>query len=278
MKKVLIFCFIITFALIGQPPVSKAGTFFLGVKGWYTIWDSAILNWLENDIGLSFQQNRVQFNATDDDGDGYLVGPLLGYLTDDGKWSVSFAPMIFSDFNQDWEGSASAMILSGSAKLERQDYDLAITYHYSQYIKVFAGFKYQDMKLDFTLNTTTTLGTQTDTFNVEAEAYIPSFGFGVVLPLVQEKVVVGGQAGLLFPMMNMEITNQNGTTDDILPHMSVGFNVEGNVTYQGWENIIIQAGYRYQWWEFEARGPGRTTAITSQDITHGPTLSVVYTF
>lgn len=277
-KKVLIFCFIITFALIGQPSASKAGTFFLGVKGWYTFWDSGILDWLEKDIALSFQQNRVQFEARRDEGDGFLVGPLLGYLTDDGKWSVSLAPMIFSNFTQDWDGSASAMMLSGSADLTRRDYDLAITYHYSQYIRFFAGYKYQDMDLDFTLNTTTTLGTQTDTFNVEAEAHIPSFGVGVVLPLIQEKVVVGAQAGLLYPMMDMEITNQSGTTEDILPHSRLGFNVEGNLTYQPWESIIIQAGYRYQMFEFEGRGPGRTTTIKSRDITHGPTLSLVYAF
>ncbi len=278
MKKALWICWIVSFLLVAQAVPSTAGSFIVGAKGWYTIWDSAILDWLEKDISISFQQNRVQFQADRDPGTGYMAGPLFGYLSDDGKWSVSVVPMVLSSFSQDWNGTASGMSLRGDADLTRRDYDLAITYQFAEHFKAFAGYKFQDMELDFRLTTTTILGTQTDTFDVEARAHIPSFGVGAVWPLVQGKFVIGGQAGVLLPMMDMEITNQSGVTEDILPHSGLGFNVEGNLTWQPLARMILQLGYRYQMFEFDARGPGRTETLTSRDITHGPTLSLVYAF
>ena len=278
MKKGRFLRWILAMSLLLQPATSLAGTFIVGAKGWYTIWDSGILDWLEKDIGLSFQQNRVQFRADRDPGNGFLAGPLLGYLTDDGKWSVSVVPMVFSNFSQDWNGTASAMTLQGDAELTRRDYDLAVTYKLSDHFKAFAGYKFQDMDLKFILVTTTILGSQTDTFDVEATAHIPSFGFGVALPLARERVVVGGQAGVLLPMMDLKVTDQNGVTEDILPHPGLGFNAEATLTWQPVERMILQLGYRYQVFEFEARGPGRTETITSRDITHGPTLSLAYAF
>lgn len=277
MKKALTFCCLIAVVLAVQPFPSEAGTYFLGAKGWYTSWDSGILDWLEKDIALSFQQNRVQFTATSDPGSGYLAGPLLGYQTDDGKWSMSAALMVFSNFKQDWSGTAAGMTLGGSADLKRNDYDFVVNYSLSKHFTLFAGYKFQDMSLDFNLTFGTVLGTQTDKFEVKATAHIPSFGAGVVYPL-HEKVVVSGQAGLLFPMMTMEVTNANGSTEDVLPHGELGFNAEGNLTWLPLERLILQVGYRYQMFEFKARGPGRTTISDSRDITHGPTLSVVYTF
>lgn len=276
-KHILVICLMLNIILILQTSASEAGTFFLGVKGWYTMWDSAIMDYLEKDIAVSFAQNRVQFQAQRDDGEGYLIGPLFGYQTDDGKWAFSFAPMIISDFTQDWDGSAGSMNLRGEADLERQDYDLAVTYTLSQYFKVFAGYKYQDMKLDFDLIYDTIMGSQLDTFIVEAQAHIPTFGIGLAYP-INEKIAVSGQAGLLYPMMDMEISSETGATDDILPQARPGFNSEVNLTYQPMKNILVQLGYRYQMFEFKGRSPGKTEAITSRDITHGVTLSTVYIF
>lgn len=277
MKKALAFCCLVAVVLTVQPLPSEAGTWLVGAKGWYTSWDSGILDWLEKDIALSFQQNRVQFAASKDPGSGFLAGPLLGYQADDGKWSLSVAPMVFSSFTQDWSGTAAGMTLGGTADLKRRDYDLAVNYSLSKYFSMFAGYKYQDVSLDFRLTFSTVMGTQTDTFDVKAKSHIPSFGVGAVYPL-HEKVVVGGQAGILYPMMSLTVKNANGTTDDILPHAELGFNTEGNLTWQPRERLILQAGYRYQMYGFRARGPGRTVISESRDITHGPTLSVVYAF
>jgi opacity protein-like surface antigen len=202
---------------------------------------------------------------------------MIGYQSDDGKWSVSFAAMFISSFNQDWEGSAGAMMLEGDVELDRRDYDLAVNYTFSKYFKAYAGYKYQDMDLDFELTFNTGLGAQTDTFDIEADAHIPTFGIGAAYP-VHDQVVIGGQIGVLYPLMDMEITNEDGRTDDIIPHSRIGFNTEANITYQPWEHLIIQAGYRYQEFTFKARGPGRTDIIKSVDKTYGPTLSAFYMF
>jgi hypothetical protein len=259
------------------PTAAEAGTYFLGVKGWYTTWDSGILDWLEEDIATTFADNRLDFEADRDPGDGHLVGPLLGYQTDDGKWSYSLAVMVFSDFEQDWGGNAGAMMLTGDAALDRHDIDFAVNYTLSKYLKVYGGYKYQDSELDFTLSFDTIMGRQTDVFKVDFEAHIPTVGLGAVYPL-HETVVIGGQAGLLYAIMDMKIKNPDGDTDNIWPHPGLGFNTEANITYMPWKHLLLQLGYRYQVFTVEARGPGREDIVKSYDITYGPTFSLVFTF
>ena len=265
-------------ALLLWPITAAAGTYFLGVKGWFATWDSGILDWLEEDIATTFTQNRLVFDADRDPGDGYLVGPLLGYQTDDGKWSFSLALMVFSDFEQDWGGNAGAMMLTGDAELERHDIDFVVNYTLSKYLKIYAGYKYQDSELDFTLTFTPPLGMQqTDKFKVDFEAHIPTIGLGAVYPL-NDRLVIGGQAGLLYAIMDMKIKNPGGDTDNIWPQPGLGFNTEANITYMPWQGFLIQLGYRYQVFTIEARGPGRENIVKSYDITYGPTCSLVLTF
>ncbi|UCG77888.1 MAG: hypothetical protein JSV21_09990 [Nitrospirota bacterium] len=277
MRRFILVLFIVLIALIIVLPLnSDAGDYFVGVKGYYSFWDSGILDWLEKDIAVAFLVNRVQFEAKRDIGSGYMVGPLLGYRTDDGKLSVSFAPMVLSSFDQDWAGTAGAMNPRGTARLDRQDYDLAVSYALNGMFKAFFGYKYQQMELKLDM-TYTLMGTQVDRYIVDAHAHVPTFGVGAAYP-VMDKVVLSGQAGISYPMMDMKITNENGVTEDILPQGQLGFNTEINVTYQAIENVLVQLGYRYQMFEFTGRAPGRTEAITSRDITHGVTLAVFYTF
>ncbi len=76
----------------------------LGAKYWYAAWDSAVLDWFEKEVGIGFLANGLTLESDLDMGSGFLAGPLLGYQSDDGIWSVSLAPMVFSSFSQDWEG------------------------------------------------------------------------------------------------------------------------------------------------------------------------------
>ncbi len=269
---------VLIWALLLWPATAAAGTYFLGVKGWYATWDSGILDWLEEDIATTFAENRLVFDADRDPGDGYLVGPLLGYQTDDGRWSFSLAVMVFSDFDQDWSGNAGTMMLTGDADLERHDIDVAVNYTLSKYYKFYAGYKYQDSELDFTLTFTPPLGMQqTDVFKVDFKAHIPTVGIAGVYPL-NDKLVIGGQAGLLYVIMDMKIKNPGGDKDNIWPHPGLGFNTEANITCMPWQDLIFQLGYRYQVFTIEARGPGRENRVKSYDITYGPTFSVVLTF
>ena len=83
------------------------------------------------------------------DGEGYLAGPMVGYQTDDGNWSYSFAPMVFSDFTQDWSGNSGPMILNTTVELERHDFDFAASRKINNNFKYYIGYKYQDMSMDF---------------------------------------------------------------------------------------------------------------------------------
>jgi hypothetical protein len=221
-KKSIMVMIVLISTLFLWPTAAAAGTYFLGVKGWFATWDSGILDWLEEDIATTFAENRLEFEADRDPGD-CLVGPLLGYQTDDGKWSYSLAIMVFSDFEQDWGGNAGAMMLTGDAELERHDIDFAVNYTLSKYFKIYAGYKYQDSELDFTLTFTPPLGMQqTDDFKVDFEAHIPTIGLGAVYPL-HDTLVIGGQAGLLYAIMDMKIKNPGGDTDDITYGPTISF-------------------------------------------------------
>ena len=268
---------ILTSKFATQLPSFKGGTYFLGAKGWYTTWDSGILDWLEKDIAVSFRENRLDFKAHKDPGTGYLAGPLLGYQSDDGKWSLSLAPMVFSSFEQDREGSAETMELRGDVGLKRYEIDLALNYTLSKYSKIYVGYKYQDMDLDFILEFETTMGKQTEKFSVDSQAHIPTVGLGTVYPL-HERIVIGGQAGLLYAIMNMKLEDSKGDTENIWPHPGPGFNTEASITWMPWKKLIFQAGYRYQVFTIEARGPGKEDITKSYDITHGSTVSLVLTF
>jgi hypothetical protein len=277
MKTTIRFAVCIVVMILLWPGASRAGTSFVGVKYWSTSWDSGVLNWLEKDIASSFISNGAVFTADSKPGSGYLAGPLFGYQSDDNKWSVSFAPMVISSFSQDWHGSASTMNLTGTVALERKDYDLAVNYIISKYYKVYAGYKYQDMNIDFELHYDNVMGQQRDIYHLKSQAHIPTIGVGAVYPLT-EKLVLGGQLGLLYSIMDLKITNSAGTRENIWPHPGPGFNGELSVTYQLQRTILTQLGYRYQVFTVEARGPGRDTIEKSYDITQGLTFTAMYLF
>ena len=65
-KNKWIIVIILISTLVVWPSTARAGTYFLGAKGWYTTWDSGILDWIEEDIAKSFRENRLDFNAHKD--------------------------------------------------------------------------------------------------------------------------------------------------------------------------------------------------------------------
>ena len=259
-----------------EPDRALAGTYFTGAKSWYASWDSAILDWFEEDLGQAFLQNRLTLRADSDPGDGYLAGPMFGYLTDDGEWSFSFAPMVFSSFSQDWHGTAGPMSLLTTVDLTRRDYDLAASMKLNNNYKLYFGYKYQDMKMDFHLAYDVAGMPQNFLYKIESKIHIPTIGIGTAYQLT-DSLVAGGQAGILYTFPTLKITTA-GVSEDIRPWNSFGFNIELNLTYRPASNVLVQAGYRYQVFEFEARAPGSFNDISSYDITHGLTLSAIYMF
>jgi len=269
-------CFFLLTAVIA-PSAGADGTWFAGFKYWDAQWDSGVLDWFEKDLATSFLQSRGQFSSQRDPGDGYLAGPLLGYQTANGKWSFSAAPMVFSSFTQSWSGQSGAMVLDGDVDLERIDVDLAANYTLTERYKLFAGLKYQETDMDFTLSYDPGGMPLVDTYKVRSTSYIPTIGAAGVFPL-GSKVAASAQGGLLYAFTDLTITNSAGQTDDIWPHPGLGFNLEGNFTYQPVNDLLLQLGFRYQVFTIEARGPGRDEIVKSYDITYGPTLTAVYVF
>ena len=276
-KKTLILCLVSVLVFLIGPVQSEAGTYMLGVKGWYTTWESSVLDWFEQNLVLEFASLGRNIKASKDAGSGHLVGPLMSYQTDDGKWSASFAAMVFSSFKQDWEGAAAGMEMDADVGLDRIDFDLAVNYSLNKYISFFVGYKYQDMDMDFTLAYTTMMGDMTNKYKLESGVHIPTAGAGFVYP-VSDKIALSAQLGLLYSIPDLIMTDNEGTRYDIWPRGGFGFNGEININYQPTENLIIQLGYRYQRFQMEARKPETWTKIGSDDITHGPTLSAVWVF
>ncbi len=256
----------------------KTGTWIVGAKGWVADWESSVLEWFEKEIAADFMELGVVLDADSDPGDGYLAGPLFSHQSKDGKWAVSFAPMVFSSFSQDWDGTAGQMgAIRSDVDLDRIDFDLALNYSLSKNFKLFVGYKHQIMDMDFTLSYNTMMAAETYEYELESTVMIPTVGVGYIHP-VHEKVVLGVQLGVLYTISELDMKNSEGQTFDIWPHSSLGFNGEVNVNYQPIRDLVLQLGYRYQHFTLEARSPGRWNTTVSDDVTYGVTVSVLYVF
>ena len=121
-----------------------------GIKLWYASWDTAVLDWLEQDLAAGFREN--------------------------GKWSFSGAFMVFSHFSQDWDGSAPGMNIASSLDLERFDLDFAVNYTLHKYVKVFVGYKHQKTEIDFTLRYDTLMARRVFDYELEADVSMPTAG------------------------------------------------------------------------------------------------------
>ena len=146
------------------------------IKFWYASWDSAVLDWFEQDLAAGFRENGIALEADSDPGDGYLAGPLVSYQTENGKWSFSGAFMVFSHFSQDWDGSAPGMNIASSLDLERFDLDFAVNYTLHKYVKVFVGYKHQKTEMDFTLRYDTLMARRVFGYELEADVSMPTAG------------------------------------------------------------------------------------------------------
>lgn len=265
---------------------SDRGTFIVGAKGWYTRWDSAVLDWFEKDIAANFKEMGLTLKSDIDTGSGYLAGPLFGYQTADGTWSFSLAAMIFSSFSQDWTGQAGAMNLTTEVDTDRKDIDLAISYSlhrfqgklaFLRYLRIYGGFKYQQVKYDLELSYETLMGPRKFDYDLDADVYMPTVGAGFVFPIM-DKLAFGINGGVGLSLIELELKDPEGERFDIDPDTSIAYNGEVTLTYLPFEHFIIQLGFRMQAWYLKARRPQTWEETESRDLTYGPTLSLVFAF
>jgi hypothetical protein len=266
---------------------SNAGTLMLGVKGWYTWWDSAIGDFTTKAADASIEEFFGDFGLSadlrsdTDQGDGILAGPLLSYQTDDGLWSMSLAWMGYGSFSQDADLMATVDGNDYSAAydldLDRSEIDFAISRNVSERFKVFLGYKHQKMEYKYKLSEAA--GEQ-DIYKAEATMTIPTVGIGYVHPL-SDTMVIGIQGGLLLVNGNM------GYKEMLWPgegyggydyfDTTVGFNGELSLSYMIKQKVILQAGYRYQTMKLKADF-NAGEKLDDTDTVHGVVVSAVYMF
>ena len=171
------------------------------------------------------------------------------------------------------------MDMKNDLDLKRTDIDIALSYSLNKYVRVFCGYKYQDMEIDFKLSYDTLMGYIENKYKIESTVHIPTIGTGFVYP-VSDKLALSTQLGLLYSIPTLEMTDNDGKKHDIWTEGTFGFNGEFTLNYQPYDSLIFQLGYRYQYFRLDAKAlddrySGKTE---SDDITYGPTVSAVWVF
>jgi opacity protein-like surface antigen len=255
---------IVTAALVFSAAlVPASATVMLGVKTWYAVWDSAFAKSFGIYLHEYFEDNGFPNSLTVDPGTGYLAGPLVGYQTDDGKWSFSLAYMALSSFDQKSSMDAGGVPVDIRSDMERKDLDISVGYTAMENVKVFAGYKRMDTKFE----TEVEIGGSVVDFGwYKAVFDMIGLGIGTVYPL-SDKLLLSGQAGLMYVKAKLS----NEFDEDFSVDDSWGYNVEGGVNYLLSESILLQAGLRYQAFlinvknntaDFEDEQPDRFVGVT----------------
>ena len=259
-----------------------AGTFLIGAKYWWVMsWDSAILAYYDKGLCADVIRTDFAYNSESEAGTGYLAGPVFGYQTSDGVWSFGFAPMVISSFSQKlnakaWPPADPSNIypINTDIKLQRMDYDLAVSYSLFQfkdslsvleYCKLFAGIKYETVKADLTSTIQDTEFNQS--VDIKYDLIMPTVGVGVVYPFT-DKFFAGIQGGLGLAIIS---------SSDIKADSTVSYNVDCNLGFMPIDKLILQLGFRYQRWDLKTTSSDANPG-TYADITYGPTLSCAYVF
>ena len=259
-----------------------AGTFLVGAKYWWVMsWDSAILAYCDKGLGTEIVKKGYAYQSESKFDTGYLAGPIFGYQTSDRVWSFGFAPMVISSFSQElhvkaWDPDYPGIIvpMNTDIKMERQDYDLAVSYSlfqfkdsvsFLEYCKLFAGLKYQTAKADITM--TIPDSGFIESFDIKYNLIMPTVGIGVVYPFT-DKFYAGIQGGLGLTMIS---------SSDLKTENTASYNFECSLDYMPIDKLILQLGFRYQRWDLKITSSDAYPG-TYADITYGPTLSCAYAF
>lgn len=253
---------------------SASAGLMLGVKGWYADWDSATSKAIADSMVsyLKAYDSTWDINATAKPGNGYLVGPMLGYQTEDKVWSFSMALMMLNKFNQKTDVtvtiSGTPVKMDVTNVLDRKDYDFSASYLLSNSFKVVAGFKY--MTANYNIDYQIQGYAKKDYMDIKTESYIPALGIAFAAPL-SEKLAFSIQAGVLYIMPKFTETGTKINVDN-----SLGVNVEPSLSLLVSENFLLQAGIRYQIYEVKFNEVDMNFTKVDQFI--GFTFSAVFLF
>jgi opacity protein-like surface antigen len=294
MKKIFLLSLSALFFLSSPLLGTELGSFYVGVKYWYTYWNSGALEWFDSQLVTIYNDWGVPTTVDTKPGTGFLSGPIFGYQTRDGKWNISYAPMIFNHSSQKQTttqlGNFNEKVIT-DVDMYRRDFDLAVSYSlsdfnnvspYFDYCKLFAGFKHQVVDLDVNAQGYTN-GVENDNYSIMKMRYVaqmPTVGFGIAYPLTN-KLVLGFQGGIGIVLIDQEESEiyVNEAVTEIRPDNSFSYNAEVGLNIVPANKLIVQIGYRYQQWKFSIKNKQDfATSDDSMDVTHGPSFALVYAF
>jgi len=291
MKKIII-AFLALFITLFFTADSKAMEYMAGAKGGYYAWQPFL-----KDIGASGMSD-IEW------GTGALYGPIVSLIfTPNISFSVAGLmgeqsthwQSTFSDFNNDTK-------VTGTYYFEafRADIDSALSYRLTENFKIFAGYKYQYLKMTYRY---TELRTNTSSGDVE-EIYVmlmdnnkcalhgPALGLGVSLPLGIKYFLAANFSGIYLQGKSESKSksyksngsdplalNSNESSNNKM--RQIGVNFEPAVGFSAGEGLpIITLGFRYQ--HFWVKFPGATgdplPKKTLHDTLIGGFVSAVFMF
>jgi len=117
----------------------------------------------------------------------------------------------------------------------------------------------------------------TSHYKLEQKTHIPSAGTGFYY-IPHEKIALALQLGLLYTIPDINMTDMDGKGYYVWTRPTCGFNGEFTVNLQPIDSLIIQGGYRYQYFRLDAIQQQTLLKTESDDISHGPTLTAVWMF
>lgn len=256
MKKfVLMTCIVCT--ILTLPSLSQGAEYMAGVRTGYFAWQPYL-----KEVGGSGMSD-IKW------GTGVLYGPIFSIIfTDDLSISVS---ALFGKQSTHWQSEFSyfdsSTRITGNYYFEgfRADVDSALSYRLSQYFKIFAGYKYQYLDMDYNYTELRTnlsnniTGVYVTAINISTNLFHgPALGLGFNYPVTDVYFFSINVSGL-YMTGDTEFKSKGyesvpppiltpGTDSKIeSPLRQIGINVEPVIGMNPGNNLpIITVGIRYQ--------------------------------
>ncbi|NMB65192.1 MAG: porin family protein [Spirochaetes bacterium] len=253
MKKfVLMTCIVCT--ILTLPALSQGAEYMAGVRTGYFAWQPYL-----KEIDASGMSD-IKW------GTGVLYGPIFSIMfTDDLSISVS---ALFGKQSTHWQSEFSyfdsSTRITGNYYFEgfRADVDSALSYRLSQYFKVFAGYKYQYMAMDYnytelrTDSSNNITDVQVGAIKISTNLFHgPALGLGFNYPITDVYFFSINVSGLYmtgdieFKVKGYESDPLKSIPDEKIesPIRQIGINVEPVIGMNPGNNLpIITVGIRYQ--------------------------------
>lgn len=292
MKKVII-VFLTLFIALSFTHDTKAMEYMAGAKGGYYAWQPFL-----KDVGASGMSD-IEW------GTGALYGPILSLIFTS-NISFSVAGLV-GEQSTHWQSTYSYFDsntrVTGTYYFEafRADFDSALSYRLTENFKIFAGYKYQYLKLTYNYTEIRTdLSNNIKEINVlemnnmRMPLHGPALGLGLSLPLGMKYFLAANLSGIYLQgkskLKGKSYNSSNGTdpleydpnsktTDYKL--RQIGLNCEPAIGFSAGEGLpIITLGFRYQ--RFWVKVPDATgdpfPKKTFDDILIGGFVSAVFMF